>query len=247
MPDMKEGSFAIDVSQIIRHPGTGINYYTRFIKLCESCVIVEKPSIITIGGGLDVVLGVGSLVCRTCPDDLTEEATREGIRVHKLKLPAWIDGKSVTKNNRCYTNSLEDARFLENLGVEVLETDNSILEMLLEPSGIQGRYFIVLDKVQGLYVDYFNRICGRLRTLNPLHPAGVFGKLGVHVCLEGGAFLSEKLARFAEKILLVDEKPIILKIELLRGTVFLPSVGFEKVSSVPVRAAVMLGAIYECL
>ncbi len=249
MPVVDEESVALDTYAILRLGEEGFKAYIDLLEGCEYCFIVDKPSIVTVKHGLDIVLGVGSLVCRKCSRVSNSEY------LYIVENRAWIDGREIVRGAKCYTNDARGLSFLVKIGavVEEVEYNGDFLDRVRDTP---GKHFIVLPSLGSPYLEKTGRICGKTFLNNPLHPSVSMLKPEREVCFEKMGFVAWKrynslispLATLITGNSSSNHIPIVSVFETIRSRSLLA--GFtinDAMVGAPAKTGIRIGVIYECM
>ncbi len=236
MPYFDSGSDVLLVEELLESPELLLQWLLPRTRC--GCTIVDVPFTATIERGglrLDLTVGVGSIVCRPgCSGG-------EGAR---LAEPAWGHGRLIGGGSCLYHGvGSEIPAGLAELGFSVSRVS---LEEFFEGVGRRGMNGVaVLGRHSGLLeAEPLGSICGRLRSRNPLHPAGMVGKPGLEGCVEDAYQLTGPRAALVEPILQLGRHVIVSRYSGLGDGLIL---GYEpSAASKYPRLGALLGAIYAC-
>lgn len=233
MPRLAEGAEVVPVEEILRRPRDVLRLLVT-ARSCR-CHIVDYPFTVLAsrdGVRVRITVGIGSIVCSGgC-----------GVGGWLLEEPAWCYGRRIGDCKCLYHGPGEGAAMLEALGVHV-EVVGSLGE-LLDSAARGARGVALLPGSKSLEVSVGGGVCGRLRSMNPLHPVGVFGKADGHVCVERLAEPVGPAARGLTPLLGIGRKTVAW---LFRGMGEAVLYGFEPSEAPsPLGVAALVGALYTC-
>jgi hypothetical protein len=236
MPKVEKGSKIIAIERIIR--STGLLEALMAIASSDGCkcFIVDSPFIATTnvkGFTVEQVVGVGSLVCTAdCPVEADAVAVA----------PTWGYGRYI--GGKCIVaGTIPGLPILRSVGYEVEEVDFDEVFDAAAKQYVKGVVYLPAFR-ERLEVAEEEGSCGRLLSLNPLHPAGAIGKPRQAVCVDKIYRLVGPLARLTHTILSVEDKPLI---QTYGGLGELAIVGFDLDSSEAILStAAWLSILYTC-
>jgi hypothetical protein len=236
VPKVDVGAKIITIERIIR--STGLLEALMAIASSENCkcFIVDSPFIVATevkGFTLEQVVGVGSIVCTPeCNVDADAVATA----------PTWGYGRYI--GGRCFiSGSIPGRPILKSVGYEIEEVNFDEIFELASKQHANGILYLP-SYHERLEVEEEEGICGRLLSLNPLHPAGAIGKPRQSVCVNKIYRLSGPLARFTRNILALEDRPLIQAYEGL-GELTLINFEIENSNSL-LSTAAWLAILYTC-
>jgi len=201
MPKVEKGAKILTIERIIRSTG----FLEALMAIASSsdcrCFIVDSPFIASTevrGFALEQVIGVGSIVCTPeCQVDADAIAIA----------PTWGYGRYI--GGKCkVAGAVPGLPILRSVGYDVDELD---FEEVFEATSRQPvKGILYLPSFAGrLEVEEEDGVCGRLLSLNPLHPAGAIGKPRQAVCVDKVYRLAGPLGRLTHNILAIEDKPLI--------------------------------------
>jgi hypothetical protein len=241
VPHFSENSIVYAIEDIIRDDNVFASALSRLMRGCR-CAIIDSPFAATLenkGFTVDRVVGVGSIVCEPgC------EGGEDG--GYRLAAPAWGQGRVLKPGLDCVFYGSERLRGqLAALGFRVEARGfNELLDMVTR-EGKRGVAFLD-EEADSLSVERLEGGCGVLKTTNPLHPAGAFGKPGLHACAEEIYGLQGPAARIASPVLHLSsrERVVVSRVEGLGNALIIHT--DPESASRHIRVASWLGALYEC-
>ncbi len=232
MVKIEENSELVMIEDVLRDPVKALAMYSKGVEC--SCILVDTPFIVTAehaGTVIDVVVGVGSLICRSC-----------GISDWRTVGPAWASGARLGKIECRFAGPTHVASLLTGLGLQVKGLE---LDEVLDSAKKSGSDAIaVLIGYEGLDVIAEPGFCGVIEATNPLFPAGVVGKQGFIGCIDRYTKLIGPRSRLLFPLIRVNRRPVMW---LMRGFSDVLVVGFDPTrSSNYLTLAFVLGALYTC-
>ncbi|ALL00615.1 hypothetical protein Pyrde_0565 [Pyrodictium delaneyi] len=237
MPQLPAGSTIYPIELLIKSPET-----IQKIALTASsdncrCMIVDTPFTATVenkGFIIDQVIGVGSIICSPgCGDS--------DIVLHSS---TWSYGRIIARDTNCIAAAPSDfVMALKSVGISVREVDYEEFFDNVLKYGANG-VMVLFDELNRLEITRENGLCGSLYSHNPLHPAGVVGKPGLHCCIDELYEIVGPRSRLMSPILAVGKKIVISQIKGMGEAVIL---SFNPASSSGYASlAGWLGALYAC-
>ncbi len=233
MVRVDEGWEVLLVEDIIRDSGS---IKTLQDVVACNCIMVTSPTTARLcrdGFCVDLAIGVGSLIC---PPGC-------GASEWRLSQPIWCYGVRIGAGKcTCIGSCVKHVRYM--LGSEGETASVSTLHELLSGLEAGQRMLVVLPETRFLDVEVSGGFCGRLSSVNPLHPGGVVGKPGFDSCIGEYAYPVGPASRLLLPVLKLRGRPVLWSYEGLGEAVVL---GFnpERASGAVVLAALM-AALYIC-